>query len=104
MSRKDHLEKHGKKVPPTNEEYTAAVKAIGEAEKANGVYGTGLQAKSGHYSLECDWTQAVWGHGGSVFTKDKKFSGNDPQGIEGLKRSEGRRVGKECRSRWSPYH
>ena len=23
---------------------------------------------------------------------------------EGLKRSEERRVGKECRSRWSPYH
>ena len=22
----------------------------------------------------------------------------------GLKRSEERRVGKECRSRWSPYH
>ena len=27
------------------------------------------------------------------------------QGIEGAKaRSEERRVGKECRSRWSPYH
>ena len=25
-------------------------------------------------------------------------------GIEALKRSEERRVGKECRSRWSPYH
>ena len=24
--------------------------------------------------------------------------------IPGLKRSEERRVGKECRSRWSPYH
>ena len=24
--------------------------------------------------------------------------------IEELKRSEERRVGKECRSRWSPYH
>ena len=26
------------------------------------------------------------------------------QGISGLTRSEERRVGKECRSRWSPYH
>ena len=26
------------------------------------------------------------------------------QEIEELKRSEERRVGKECRSRWSPYH
>ena len=84
MYRQDLLEKHNIKVPTTYEEFTAAVKAIGEAEKANGVYGTGLQAKSGHYSLECDWTQAVWGHGGSVFTKDKKFAGNDPQGVEGL--------------------
>ena len=24
--------------------------------------------------------------------------------IEGVRRSEERRVGKECRSRWSPYH
>jgi len=84
MYRQDLLEKHNIKVPTTYEEFTAAVKAIGEAEKANGVYGTGLQAKSGHYSLECDWTQAVWGHGGSVFTKDKKFAGNDAQGVEGL--------------------
>ena len=24
--------------------------------------------------------------------------------VDGCKRSEERRVGKECRSRWSPYH
>src|SRR5256885_17076883 len=30
----------------------------------------------------------------------KKKSGNKPQ----FDRSEERRVGKECRSRWSPYH
>src|SRR3989442_1543801 len=28
----------------------------------------------------------------------------DPQKIKLLTRSEERRVGKECRSRWSPYH
>jgi multiple sugar transport system substrate-binding protein len=49
------------------------------------MYGTGLQAKSGHYSLNCDWTQAIWNEGGSIFTKDKKFSGNDEAGIRGLK-------------------
>jgi multiple sugar transport system substrate-binding protein len=57
---------------------------ITEAEKANGMFGTGLQAKSGHYSLNCDWTQVVWNEGGSIFTKDKKFSGNDEAGIRGL--------------------
>ena len=30
---------------------------------------------------------------------DEWFKENDPEG-----RSEERRVGKECRSRWSPYH
>lgn len=84
MYRKDILEKH-KITPPTNfDEFTAAVKMVTEAEKANGIYGTGCQAKSGHYSLECDWTAAVWGHGGSIFGADKKFRGNDEQGIKGL--------------------
>ncbi|MGE5156598.1 MAG: ABC transporter substrate-binding protein [Gemmatimonas sp.] len=85
MYRKDLLDKHGIKVPTTYPEFTSAVKAITEAEKASGIFGTGLQAKSGHYSLECDWSQAVWGHGGSIFGKDKKFSGNDEQAIAGLK-------------------
>ena len=57
---------------------------ITEAEKGNGMYGTGLQAKSGHYSLNCDWTQMVWNEGGSIFTKDGKFSGNDEAGVRGL--------------------
>ncbi|MCR9238460.1 MAG: extracellular solute-binding protein [Alphaproteobacteria bacterium] len=84
MYRKDLLEKHGIAVPTTYEEFTAAVELITAAEKENGIFGTGLQAKSGHYSLECDWSQAVWGHGGSIFGADKKFSGNDSAGVEGL--------------------
>lgn len=84
MYRKDILEKHKIAPPKTVDEFTAAVKMITEAEKANGMYGTGLQAKSGHYSLNCDWTQALWNAGGSIFTKDKKFSGNDEAGIAGL--------------------
>ena len=32
------------------------------------------------------------------------FPGNNKRGLAGLTRSEERRVGKECRSRWSPYH
>ncbi|MEO9819131.1 MAG: extracellular solute-binding protein [Paracoccaceae bacterium] len=84
MYRKDILEKHGIAVPKTYDDFTKAVELITAAEKENGIYGTGLQAKSGHYSLECDWTQAVWGHGGSIFDSDKRFSGNDAEGIEGL--------------------
>ena len=32
------------------------------------------------------------------------FFGNNGAGKSSLLRSEERRVGKECRSRWSPYH
>ena len=85
MYRKDLFEKHKIAAPKTTDDFLAAVKLISEAEKANGIYGTGLQAKSGHYSLECDWTQVVWNSGGSIFGKDKKFSGNDEAGVKGLK-------------------
>jgi multiple sugar transport system substrate-binding protein len=84
MYRKDLLEKHGIALPTTYPAFRDAVKAVTEAEKANGIFGTALQAKSGHYSLECDWSQAVWGHGGSIFGKDRRFSGNDAEGIAGL--------------------
>ena len=30
--------------------------------------------------------------------------GTEGEGLDGFMRSEERRVGKECRSRWSPYH
>ena len=32
------------------------------------------------------------------------YPGKDHSGMTPLARSEERRVGKECRSRWSPYH
>jgi len=84
MYRKDILEKLGISPPATFDAFAAAAKQITQAEKANGIYGVGLQAKSGHYSLECDWTAAVWGHGGSIFGADRKFKGNDEQGVNGL--------------------
>ena len=33
-----------------------------------------------------------------------KFTEGNCYGLIGANRSEERRVGKECRSRWSPYH
>src|SRR2546429_766125 len=42
----------------------------------------------------------------SALTKSHTYQKSDAQGhlIEVIERSEERRVGKECRSRWSPYH
>ena len=37
-------------------------------------------------------------------TKTKKLSNMRSSGADDKVRSEERRVGKECRSRWSPYH
>jgi multiple sugar transport system substrate-binding protein len=84
MYRKDLLDKHGISVPTTMDEYMAAVKAIDEAERGSGVFGTTGQLKSGHYSLNCDWTAWLWSHGGSIFGPDQMFAGGDAQGIEGL--------------------
>ena len=46
---------------------------------------------------------------GSAATPSLKFTGDTNTGIyspgaDQVARSEERRVGKECRSRWSPYH
>ena len=43
----------------------------------------------------------LFGSTGETLTEK---SGNLNLGIPGIMRSEERRVGKECRSRWSPYH
>src|SRR2546426_12844184 len=48
-------------------------------------------------------------HRNLLFTSGEDFGGRLDCGTQGVsdsvsKRSEERRVGKECRSRWSPYH
>src|SRR3712207_3057571 len=49
-----------------------------------------------------------WGYGVSTrfdnVVKEIELGPQNLRYIEGLSRSEERRVGKECRSRWSPYH
>ena len=83
MYRKDIYEKMGFKPPTTLDEYYTQAKAITD-EMGPSMYGATGQMKSGHYSLECDWTAWLWGHGGSIFNADKKFSGNDEQGLAAM--------------------
>ena len=64
----------------------------------------------GNLQIQCNPDQITNG----IFhrTRTKKFSicmeiyktPNSQSNLEKEKRSEERRVGKECRSRWSPYH
>lgn len=84
MYRKDLFDKHGLKVPTTMDEYMKVVKALDEAERGNGIYGTTGQLKAGHYSLTCDWSAWLWAHGGSVFDRNGFFSGGDQDGLRGL--------------------
>ncbi|MGE0723377.1 MAG: ABC transporter substrate-binding protein [Alphaproteobacteria bacterium] len=84
MYRRDLLEKHRLEVPTTMDGYMAAVRALDEAERPNGVYGTTGQLRAGHYSLTTDWTAWLWAHGGSVFGPDGFFTGDDADGMRGL--------------------
>lgn len=83
MYRKDIYEKMGFKAPASLDEYLMQAQAITK-EMGPKMYGATGQMKSGHYSLECDWTAWLWGHGGSVFGPDGKFSGNDGRGLEAM--------------------
>jgi len=83
MYRRDIYEDMGFTAPKTFEEYLTQARAITEAMGPE-MYGATGQMKSGHYSLECDWTAWLWGHGGSIFNADGRFAGNDEHGLEAM--------------------
>ncbi len=83
MYRKDIYEQMGFQAPTTLDEYLSQAQAI-TAEMGPTLYGATGQMKSGHYSLQCDWTAWLWGHGGSIFNADGTFSGNDEQGLAAM--------------------
>ena len=83
MYRKDIWDEMGFEAPGTLEEYYEQAKAITDTRGPD-LYGSTGQMKSGHYSLECDWTAWLWGHGGSIFGPDGKFTGNDARGMEAM--------------------
>ena len=62
-----------------------------EYDPAVGDPDNGIKPGTPFENLPEDWVCPVCGMGKDVFE-------------EKLTRSEERRVGKECRSRWSPYH
>jgi multiple sugar transport system substrate-binding protein len=83
MYRRDIYDELKLKPATTMAEFLSNAQAIQQA-KGPDIYGTTGQMKSGHYSLECDWTAWLWGHGGSVFGPDDKFTGNDEQGLAAM--------------------
>ena len=84
MYRKDLYDKHGIKVPTTMDEYMAG----GEGHRRRPRAATASTAPPASSSpattrSNCDWTAWLWGNGGSIFDKNKMFSGGDAEGIEG---------------------
>ncbi|MCA9908242.1 MAG: extracellular solute-binding protein [Anaerolineae bacterium] len=79
--RKDVFDALGLSAPTTMEEYAAAAEAVFEAGMTNDdgsqIYGTAGQWKTGHYSLQCDWTSWLWSHGGSHTNADGQAVIND---------------------------
>lgn len=84
MYRTDIYQELGLTPAATLADYLVNAKAINAAKRAQGIYGTVGQMKSGHYALECDMTAYLWGHGGSVFTADGRCALNDAAAIAGL--------------------
>mgnify|MGYP002777727159 CR=1 FL=1 len=81
--RRDIYDQFGLKAPATLAELLTNSQTI-TTELGPNTYGTTGQMKSGHYSLVTDWTAWLWGHGGSIFGSDGRFSGNDERGLEAI--------------------
>src|ERR1039457_6588335 len=65
--------------------------------------------RKGHTKLQGDWSSDVCSSDLTIMTASIRGTpstsrGTPPQSVRTAMRSEERRVGKECRSRWSPYH
>ena len=68
--------------------------------------GTFANSKAQLVDNEGNVTTELEGSYSEILEMISQLSGNDDKGKEEPQeaRSEERRVGKECRSRWSPYH
>lgn len=83
MYRRDIFEELGLSVPRDMPSYLKTIQQINEA-KAPHIFGTTGQWKSGHYSLECNMTSWLWGHGGSIFAADGSPTINDDQAVQAM--------------------
>ena len=79
---------------PAIQDFTQAIKL--DPKNANARYSRGLT-----YSNESQWDRAIQDYDEALKLNPEEYARTT---VPELERSEERRVGKECRSRWSPYH
>jgi multiple sugar transport system substrate-binding protein len=84
MYRKDIFDELRLKVPTTMTDYLNTVRAIHEAKRGQGIYGTVGQWKSGHYALQSEASAWLWSHGGHHFDKDGKPDYVNEANLKGL--------------------
>lgn len=66
------LERNGQKAPTTWDEYLATAKAITEAEKANGIFGTALLGIKNPFMIGGSYSNRLAGFGGTFFDAEGK--------------------------------
>jgi len=84
MYRRDIFDELKLTPPKTLAEYLSTAKAVQEAKRGKGVYGTVGQWKSGHFSLHCDASAWIWSHGGHHFAADGKPDYLNDGNVKGL--------------------
>src|SRR5574337_1850489 len=66
-----------------------------------------VEAAAGRFGVDLDFTTFDWAHCDYHLAHGRMMPEDwfeQLRGFDAIYRSEERRVGKECRSRWSPYH
>jgi multiple sugar transport system substrate-binding protein len=64
--------KHGLKAPQTWAEYLATAKAITEAEKGNGIFGTAILGRKEPFQIGCSYANRLCGFGGAFLDANGK--------------------------------
>src|SRR3989304_6309654 len=90
----------------------SAQRVAAELERTAGKLAVDLKDSVAEHRQEIkDMTKKLDGSLGQIFNqlriangRTAKIEGGVIEAKKGIERSEERRVGKECRSRWSPYH
>src|SRR2546426_12846795 len=88
----------------TPEPGSAPTPALDSAALARAASHATIAAREQYYDIDGSSAGALRNQINRLGPKDESGESKDALTVWSVERSEERRVGKECRSRWSPYH